>query len=249
MVANKRIQSIASEIRAFCAEHADEKVVSRYARFFTEGYDAYGVSSDLMQEHIKKFPEAYKDELGLDGFLKLGDVLLESGKYEEASFAICFLFPFHGEYTTETFHRLGEWLENGIRNWGHTDILCGEVLSKFLEKGIVQLQEFSFWCQSPSKWRRRAVPVSMLALLKSRKDYGELLDFLEPLMMDDDKFVQQALGWFLREAWKRQPKPVETFLLKWKDSAPRKIYQYATEKMTPEKKEKFRRERKGKKGK
>jgi 3-methyladenine DNA glycosylase AlkD len=140
-------------------------------------------------------------------------------------------------------------LENGIRNWGHTDILCGEVLSKFLENGIVQLEDFSSWRESLSKWRRRAVPVSMLALLKSTKDYYDLLDFLEPLVMDEDKFVQQALGWFLREAWKQQPKPVETFLLKWKDSAPRKIYQYATEKMTPEKKEKFRRERKGKKGK
>jgi 3-methyladenine DNA glycosylase AlkD len=248
VVSRKRIQSIASEIRAFCAEHADEKVVSRYARFFTEGYDAYGVTSELLQEHIRKFREAYEDELGLDGFLQLGDVLLESGKYEEASFAICFLFPFHNEYTTRTFQRLGEWLENGIRNWGHTDVLCGEVLSKFFEKGIVQLESFSSWRESSSKWKRRAVPVSMLALLKLRKDYGELLDFLEPLVMDEDKFVQQALGWFLREAWKRQPTPVEAFLLKWKHSAPRRIFQYATEKMTPEKKEKFRRERKSGKG-
>jgi 3-methyladenine DNA glycosylase AlkD len=249
VVANKRIQSIASEIRSFCAEHADEKVVSRYARFFTEGYDAYGITRELVEEHIKKFFEDYKGELGLDGFLKLGDVLLESGKYEEASFAICFLFPLHDHYTTETFHRLGQWLEDGIRNWGHTDVLCSEVLSRFLERGIVRLDDFSPWRQSLSKWKRRAVPVSMLALLKSRKDCGELLDFLEPLMMDEDKFVQQGLGWFLREAWKKQPKPVEAFLLKWKDSAPRRIYQYATEKMTPERKEKFRRERKAGKGK
>lgn len=243
MVSKRRIQSIASEIRAFCAKHADEKVASRYARFFTEGYDAYGVTSELIQEHIKKFRGAYEDELGLDGFLQLGDVLLQSGKYEEASFAICFLFPFHGEYTTDTFKRLGEWLESGIRNWGHTDVLCSEVLSKFLEERIVQLEDFSSWRESPSKWKRRAVPVSMLSLLKLRQDYRDLLGFLEPLMMDEDKFVRQALGWFLREAWKRQPKPVEAFLLKWKDSAPRRIYQYATEKMTPEKKEKFRRDR------
>ena len=160
VVSRQRIQSIASEIRAFCAEHANPSVVARYARFFTEGYDAYGVSSELMQEHIKKFREAYEDELGLDGFLQLGNVLLQSGKYEEASFAICFLFPFHGEYTTKTFERLGEWLENGIRNWGHTDVLCGEVLSKFVQNGIVQLDDFSSWRESPSKWRRRAVPAT-----------------------------------------------------------------------------------------
>ncbi len=244
MTTKRRIQSIASEIRAFCAENADEKVASRYARYFTEGYDAYGLTRELMEGHIKKFFETYKDELGLEGFLKLGDLLLESGKYEEASFAICFLFPLQDQYTVETFQRLGEWLENGIRNWGHTDVLCGEVLSKFLDRQIVKLDDFSAWRESPSKWRRRVVPVSMLILLKTKKNYGELLKFIEPLMMDEERFVQQGLGWFLREAWKKQPQPVEAFLLKWKDSAPRKIYQYATEKMTPDNKARFRRERK-----
>jgi len=246
MTSQKKVKSIASEIRSFCAANADEKVAARYARYFTEGYDAYGLAREAFQEQVKRFVEAYKDELGLEGFLKLGDVLLESGKYEEASFAICFLIPFREQYTIETFQKLGQWLENGIRNWGHTDVLCSEVLSQFLQKEIVTLDDFSSWRESPSKWRRRAVPVSMLSLLKTRKDYRGLLDFIEPLMLDEDKFVQQGLGWFLREAWKEQPRPVEGFLLKWKNSAPRKIYQYATEKMTAESKARFRREGKTK---
>jgi 3-methyladenine DNA glycosylase AlkD len=244
MTFNEKLKSIASKIRSFCAENANEKLASRYARFFTEGYDAYGLTKEAMEEHSKKFFEAYKEELGLDGFLKLGDILLQSGKYEEASFAILFTIPLHGQYTTETFQKLDQWLETGIRNWAHTDILCSEVLSRFLQRQIVKLDDLSPWRESPSKWKRRAVPVSMLTLLKTEKNHRKLLGFIEPLMMDDDKFVQQGLGWFLREAWKEQPERVEAFLLKWKDSAPRKIYQYATEKTTPENKAKFRRERK-----
>ena len=80
----------------------------------------------------------------------------------------------------------------------------------------------------------------MLALLKTKKSYKKLLDFIGPLMMDEEKFVQQGLGWFLREAWREQPEPVETFLLKWKDSAPRRIYRGAMEKMAPENKARFR---------
>ncbi len=243
MTFNEKLKSIASEIRSFCAENANEKLASRYARFFTEGYDAYGLTKEAMEEHSKKFFEAYKEELGLDGFLRLGDILLQSGKYEEASFAILFTIPLHSQYTTETFQKLGQWLETGIRNWAHTDILCSEVLSRFLQRQIVKLDDLSPWRESPSKWKRRAVLVSMLTLLKTEKNHRKLLDFIEPLMMDDDKFVQQGLGWFLREAWKEQPETVEAFLLKWKDSAPRKIYQYATEKMTLENKAKFRRER------
>ena len=50
-------------------------------------------------------------------------------------------------------------------------------------------------------------------------------------MMDPERVVQQGLGWFLRETWKKHPKAVEAFLLEWKDRSPRLIFQYATEKM------------------
>jgi 3-methyladenine DNA glycosylase AlkD len=60
-------------------------------------------------------------------------------------------------------------------------------------------------------------------------------------MLDEERVVQQGLGWFLREAWKRQRLVVEEFLIEFKDTAPRLIYQYATEKMTPEQKNRFRR--------
>jgi len=64
------------------------------------------------------------------------------------------------------------------------------------------------------------------------------------MMLDSERVVHQGLGWFLREAWKRRPKEVEQFLREWKDSAPRLIFQYATEKMTPAGRARYRRVRK-----
>ena len=61
--------------------------------------------------------------------------------------------------------------------------------------------------------------------------------------LEEEKKVPQGLGWFLREAWKIKRKETETFLLKWKDRAPRVIFQYATEKMTAEEKKRFRKEK------
>jgi hypothetical protein len=55
--------------------------------------------------------------------------------------------------------------------------------------------------------------------------------------------VQQGAGWFLREAWKLQPVPVERVLLDVKDTAPRLVFQYATEKMTPAARARYRRGR------
>jgi len=64
------------------------------------------------------------------------------------------------------------------------------------------------------------------------------------MMMQPEKVVHQGLGWFLREAWKVYPQPVEAFLLQWKETSPRLIFQYATEKMTPEEKARFKRTKK-----
>jgi len=71
-----------------------------------------------------------------------------------------------------------------------------------------------------------------------------LLEFVRPLMMDNERVVHQGLGWFLRETWKKDPSPVEAYLLEFKDTAARLIFQYATEKMSPAQKERFRREKK-----
>lgn len=244
MPTKKVLQSILEEIREFCRNHADEKQSTRYARFFTEGYDAYGVDAKLIVEQKDVWIEKYRDTLGLNGALKLGELLLESGKYEEASFAILLLEPYRRQVNSDTFQQIGDWLERGVRNWAHTDVLCSVVLEPLLTDSVVPLSELKSWRESPSKWRRRAVPVAMLGLGKQHKKIEPLLQFIEPLMTDEDRFVQQGLGWFLREAWKKQPKPVESFLHQWKETAPRKIFQYATEKMTPALKEKFRRRKK-----
>jgi 3-methyladenine DNA glycosylase AlkD len=136
---------------------------------------------------------------------------------------------------------LAKWFEAGIRNWAHTDVLCGEVIAPLLESRRIDLAVLAGWRESEFKYQRRAVPVAMLGLLKTHPDIPPLLDFLRPLMMDQERVVHQGAGWFLREAWKQAPQPVEAFLLEWKDRAPRLIFQYATEKMTPAGRARFRR--------
>ncbi len=235
----EKVSTLLLEIQEYFAAHADFRLADRHARFFKEGYDAYGIPDKLLHEKAQQWSLAHAD-LGLEGFLELGDRLWQSGKYEEGSLAILFILPFRREIDWQTFPRLGNWLNAGVRNWAHTDFLCSELLSQCLVNEIVPLQALAAWRTSPSKWKRRAVPVSMLGLLKKGEDIDALLEFIRPLMLDDARVVQQGLGWFLKEAWKKHPKAAEKFLLEWKDSAPHLIFQYATEKMSPEKRARFR---------
>ncbi|HEU5102337.1 MAG TPA: DNA alkylation repair protein [Roseiflexaceae bacterium] len=232
-------QHLLAQIQAYCAAHAEAQIVAKYARYFKEGYDAYGVPERELSTQRAAWLEAYRAELGLEGFLDLGDLLWQTGKYELGFLAISFVDGFKHEFRPATLERLGRWFALGVGNWAHTDVLC-ETLAEFLTRAIVPLEAFGPWRQAPYKYQRRAVPVTLLPLLKIRQEYTQLLDFLRPLMLDKEQVVQQGLGWFLREAWKRQPEPVEVFLLEWKDTAPRLIFQYATEKIPPENKARFR---------
>jgi len=234
-------EKLAKEIRKFCEKNADEKTVKKYARYFVEGYDAYGINPKLIESQRARWLEKYRNDVGFDGFLKLGDLIVREGKYEEVFFAIWIASQFSGEFTPKTLERFGKWIENGVKNRARSDVLSGKLLSVFLVKNIVPLDKFSDWQKSGNRWKRRAIPVTMIEYLRTEPAIKALLDFIDPLMMDEEKVVRQGLGWFLREAWKKYPAPVEKFLLRWKDKCGRLIIQYATEKMRPQDKEKFRR--------
>lgn len=244
-VEGERILAALDEVRAFCVANANASVAARYARYFREGYDPYGIEQAAWQAKLEDWLERYPAQLGFEGCLDLGDRLFENGKYEEGSLAILLAARFREQLREDSFARLGRWLEFGVRNWAHCDFLCGEVLSPCLRKGQVPLAAMAGWREAPYRFKRRAVPVAMLGYLKDRPDLSPLLEFVRPMMLDGERVVHQGLGWFLRECWKVEHEPVEAFLLEWKDVSARLIFQYATEKMTPENKERFRRVRRG----
>lgn len=231
-----------NEIRNFCINNANPANIAKYSRYFTEGYDAYGLGKEL-EGQAKKWTKDWGDTMSLKDYFLLGERLIATGKYEEASCAILFMEAFRKSLTSNHFDRLGDWLENGIANWAHTDVLCSHIFSHFILKSIKKPDDFKPWILSSSKWKRRAVPVSLLAALKTDHEIDRLLTIIEPLMMDKDVFVQKGEGWFLREAWKKHPARIELFLMNWKDRCGRTIIQYAVEKMDKESRTRFKKEK------
>ena len=233
-----------NEIRQFCIENANPEIVKKYSKFFTEGYDAYGLTQEIYENKRDKYLELWKTEMTIEDYLTLGDKLISTGKYEEASFGISFVYTNKDKLKASDFERIGLWLENGIANWGHTDVLSGKLLSYFTINNLVEIEAFNEWTKSTSIWKKRAVPVTLLESLKTTVPLKRILAIIDPLMNDGAKKVQQGLGWLLREAWKLHPEETEKFLMKWKDSCGRTIIQYATEKMDKEYRLKFRKEKK-----
>ena len=230
------------DIRKYCKANADEAIVKKYSRFFKDGYDAYGLTREKLEEKVDSILSDKKVNMRL--VLSTSRLLVKSGKYEETSFAIRLVKELSAQFTTETFKEITKWFEIGIINWGHTDGICGMIISEFFKRKIINLDALEDWRTAKNKYQRRAVPVAMIEILKETADFQLLFDFIEPLMLDQERVVQQGLGWFLREAWKIRKKETEAFLFKWKNEAPRLIYQYATEKMTANEKKRFKKEKK-----
>jgi len=229
---------IIADFREFCREHSDPAIVQKYSRYFKEGYNGWGLPSGMFDTKVTEI-------LALPGMdlpttLTMSETLIKSPRYEEVSMAIRMTLKFQKHWTSETFKVVEHWFSIGITNWAHTDYICGEILSLMFKKGIITMVSISDWRNAKNKFQRRAAVVSLIKPMKLSADFQAYFDFIEPMMMDTEREVHQGLGWFLRETWKKQPEPTEAFLMRYKDSAARLIFQYACEKMTPDQKQKFR---------
>jgi 3-methyladenine DNA glycosylase AlkD len=231
------------EVITFFTRHSDEKIIKKFSKYFREGFDGYGVDKEIYMNQKAKWLGEWEKDMTISDCLDFGDKLVSTGKYEEASVAFFTILSKKDEFTHDTFERVGKWLENGIQNWANTDVLCMMVLCVFIYDKVVEVKDFTSWTTSASKWKRRAVPVTFVEIVKKGYDPKPILSVIENLMEDAEEDVQKGLGTLLREIWKKYPELAETFLLKWKNKCGRKIVQYATEKMDKEYRLKFKKEK------
>ncbi|MFZ4521299.1 MAG: DNA alkylation repair protein [Bacteroidales bacterium] len=232
-------ESLFNDICDFGAANANPVLVQKYARYFKEGYDAYGINSELVKGKVGEIlsTPGINQELILDTSL----LMVQSPKYEMTAIAIQLLLGYKKSWTPATFSTVEKWFSLGITNWAHTDYICGELMNLFFKQKLINLESIAAWKTAENKFQRRAAVVSLIKPMKLSTDFTPFFPFIAPMMHDPAREVHQGLGWFLRETWKKQPEPVETFLLKYKETSPRLIFQYATEKMTAEGRERFRR--------
>jgi 3-methyladenine DNA glycosylase AlkD len=233
------VKKIYKEIRSWCEKNADPKIVQKYSRYFKEGYDAHGLDSKLLDKEFEKWTGKYEKEMKFEDAKKLGEMLYSSGKYEESALAVRFFKIYKNEYKKSDLNIVKNWLDKYATNWANTDVMSWEVIKLFYQENIIKYSDLKSWRTSKSIWTRRAVPVSFIKILDSGK-ISSLLDFVMPMIEDKERPVHQGIGWFFREAWKREPKPVEKILSDIKDYAPRTIIQYATEKMSKVDKQKYK---------
>jgi len=226
-------------IRLYCTANADAERLQKSQRLFKEEFVGYGLTAPQVYSKVKEMLK--RSDFDFPTVLDAAPELMKNRMFEEISMGLLLLDGHWKQFTPETFQTIGSWFSFSITNWAHADTLGMLILPKFLDKKILEMNDFSPWLDSPFKFQRRCVPVTLIKHIKKTRQVMPSILFVEKLMADSERKVHQGMGWFLREAWKISPSETESFLEKWKDTAPRLIIQYACEKMTPENKLRFKR--------
>lgn len=131
--------------------------------------------------------------------------------------------------------RLNNWdfVDRGARN------IIGEYLADRPRDILYRLAE------SENPWERRTAMVSTHAFIR-KNDTEDTFKIAEILVHDSDELVNKAVGSWIREAGKKNPKRLHHFLDQYAKAMSTATFSYAIEKLDPETKKHYKELRKEK---
>ena len=91
---------------------------------------------------------------------------------------------------------------------------------------------------SKNMWERRIAIIATWTFIREN-NFGETLKISKILLSDNEDLTHKAVGWMLREVWKRDAKTCEKFLTRNYGKLPRTTLRYAIERMEEKKRKKF----------
>jgi len=225
---------ILNNIRSAFAEHADEKAVASYHRFFKENkYQKvrfYGVKTAVAIKIMKEQFAAVKDWSKEEVF-SLCEHLWKSNYLEETSAACEWAYRFRNDFTPDDFAVFESWIERYVHNWASCDVFCNRTVGTFLEMYPKYVTKLKKWAKSPNPWMRRAAAVSLIEPARKKLFHKEVFEIATILLHDTEDLVQKGYGWMLKVAADADQDAVFRFVMAHKATMPRTALRYAIEKM------------------
>ena len=125
-----------------------------------------------------------------------------------------------------------------INNWDLVDLSAYKILGHAILNEIIDESILDKLSDSKNMWYRRVAIISTMAFIREGK-FDTSLKIAQRLMSDTEDLTQKAVGWTLREVWKKDAQLCEEFLRSHYDSLPRTTLRYAIERMEESKRQKF----------
>jgi len=180
--------------------------------------------------HLRGLVAAFRREnrnLPVGDLNTLAAVLWKGASFEEKAVAVTLLDVYHKILDDNSWRLIHSWVDEAT-GWGLCDWIGLGPVAKIVYARPERFRDLVRWTKSTNPWRRRTAVYALHDFVFA----GELdkpLELLERLLDDREFWVQRAVGTWLRECWKRDPRRTEGFLRANVRGLPKVVITVATE--------------------
>lgn len=227
------------DIQQSLRQYATLERKSKIEKFFKTDQGQYGEGDQFIgvtNPDVRKVARQYQD---ID--LQEIDLLLRSPIHEDRLCALIILVNQNKKANLETKQKIVKLFLNNlefINNWDLVDCSAHYILGRAIADGVENIKILDKLANSTILWERRIAIISTMYFISQNK-ITESLRIAKILLSDKEDLIHKAVGWTLREAWKKQPQKVEKFLQANYTQLPRTTLRYAIERMEESKRKSF----------
>jgi 3-methyladenine DNA glycosylase AlkD len=232
---NPIIKDIQNSLRRYASPERKINV----ERFFKTGKGQYGEGDEFIgvsNPDVRKVAREYKD-ISLDEI----ELLLHSPIHEDRLCALIILVNQNTKANPEAQKTIVNlYIVNlaFINNWDLVDLSAHYILGKAIYDGIQSKDILDTLAHSPILWERRVAIISTFYFIH-KGNIDDTLRLSKVLLTDKEDLMHKAVGWALREAWKKDAPRVEEFLQENYSHIPRTTLRYAIERIEENKRKRF----------
>lgn len=130
--------------------------------------------------------------------------------FEERVLAVMLLARTRAWLDPATWRMICRWPDQAT-GWGLSDTVSLDLLAPAVAASSARYREVADWARSPNLWRRRAALYAMSRLVRGG-DLDRPFRLMDRLINDPERWVQRAVGTWLRECWKQDRARTERYL-------------------------------------
>ena len=200
--------------------------------FFKTGKGEYGYGDIFLgvtAPDLRRIAKKFSQEISLQELTEL----IRSPIHEVRLCALIILVnKYNKEEPDRIYHYYLKHL-NSVNNWDLVDTSAPHIIGDYLYKNPEKSKILFEFSSSENLWVRRISIVSTFAFIKNN-EFNTTLEITKLLLNDNHDLIHKAVGWMLREIYKRDEGLIKRFLRQNYAQIPRTTLRYAIERMDKE---------------
>jgi 3-methyladenine DNA glycosylase AlkD len=224
---------IIDELKSFATE--DRRKINE--RFFKTGPGQYSEHDQFIGVRMPQTRDVAKKYFDVIKFNEI-DQLISHPVHEIRHCALIILVnKYQSGNKEEVFNY---YLNNlgSVNNWDLVDTTTPHIIGNYIFNHQEKLSLLYEWANSNDLWERRIAIVATFAFIR-RGEFTPTLKISKPLLNDQQDLIHKAVGWMLREVYKKDEAVVKLFLRENYAQLPRTTLRYAIERMQEDERQRY----------